>query len=180
MKFFTLAAAAAICAVFLFVSPTFAQVGPAAAPYGTVEIERFAVGDGVTFPENDLNELMAYLIVHFNDSRRFEKVFLSTDTAAQSAPARRAKISGTITKYAKGSRATRYLVGFGAGRTKLAANVKVIDAETGNVLLEQSMDGHVRGGFFGGDTDSAKGGLASDIIKSMTKKGYANNERLKK
>lgn len=178
MKFFKLTVAAAICAVCLFISSASAQAVQNST-YNTVEIEKFTIGEGVTFPDNDLNELMSYLVIHFNKSRRFENVFFSTDTASQTASARRVKISGTITKYSKGSRAARYLVGFGAGRTKLVAKVKVTDAETGSLLIEQDVDGHVYGGLFGGETDSAKGNLASDIIKSMTKKGYANKERLK-
>jgi hypothetical protein len=149
----------------------------AGSPYGVVQIERFSVAQGVEFPENDLNELMNYLVLHFNDSRRFEQVFLSSDTAATTAPTRRVKITGQVTKYSKGNRAARYLVGFGAGRTKLVADVKVADAETGQVLFEQNVDGHVYGGFFGGNTDQAKGELASEIIKTMTKKGYASKTR---
>ncbi len=165
--------------IFLVASSATAQSAPNAGPYQIVEIERFTIADGVEFPENDLNELMGYMVVHFNKSRRFEQVFLATDTAAQTAPARRAKINGTVTKYSKGNRAARYLVGFGAGRTKLVATVKVVDAETGDLLFEQKVDGHVYGGLFGGETDSAKGGLASEIIKTMTKKGHANKTRLK-
>lgn len=150
------------------------------SPYGVVEIERFTVAQGVEFPDNDLSELMNYLVLHFNDSRRFDQVFLTTDALAQSAPARRVKITGQVTKYSKGSRAARYLVGFGAGRTKLVANVKVADAQTGQVLFEQNVDGHVYGGLFGGKTDQAKGELASEIIKTMTKKGYASKTRKNK
>lgn len=155
------------------------QTQPAPGPYGIVEIERFAVAQGVEFPETDLNELMSYLVLHFNDSRRFDRVFLASDAASREAPARRVKITGQVTKYSKGSRAARYLVGFGAGRTKLVANVKVIDAETGQLLFEKNVDGHVYGGFFGGKTDEAKGELASEIIKTMTKMGYASKTRKK-
>lgn len=165
-----------LCAVFVFASAVFGQ---ASEPYATVELEKFTVAEGVEFPENDLNELMGYMVTHFNKSRRFESVFLSTDAASQTASARRVKITGVVSKYSKGSRAARYLIGLGAGRTKLVADVKVLDAETGNVLFEQKVDGHVYGGFFGGDTDAAKGGLVSEIIKTMTKKGFARKERLK-
>src|ERR1044071_1846126 len=82
-----------------------------ASPYGTVEIERFSVQQGVEFPDNDLNELMNYLVLNFNKSKRFDQVFLTTDKASGTAPARRAKITGSISKYSKGSRAARYLVG---------------------------------------------------------------------
>lgn len=171
-----LPAQAVLCALILFAMPSFGQ---ATDPYMTVEIERFTIASGVEFPENDLNELMSYMVTHFNKSRRFENVFLSTDSASQTAPARRVKISGTVTKYSKGSRAARYLVGFGAGRTKLVADIKVADAQTGAVLFEQKVDGHVYGGLFGGETDAAKSGVASEIIKTMTKKGFARKDRLK-
>lgn len=166
-------------ACFVFVANTAAQTAPASGPYQTVEIEKFVIGEGVEFPDAELSELMSFMIVHFNKSHRFQQVFLMSDSAAQTAPARRARVTGTISKYSKGNRAARYLIGFGAGRTKLVADVKVIDAETGTLLFEQKVDGHVYGGLFGGETDGAKSNLASEIIKTMTKKGYANKERLK-
>jgi len=177
MKFFSLSIL--FCAVLLFTAAATAQSVKTSDPYKVVEIERFIAQQGVEFSDHDIDELMGYLVTNFNKSRRFENVFLSTDSASQNAPARRAKVSGTITKYSKGSRAARYLVGFGAGRTKLVAHIKVTDAETGNVLLEQDVDGHVYGGLFGGETDQAKGNMSSEIIKSMTKKGYASKNRLK-
>ena len=89
----------ALCAVFLLASAAFGQ---ASEPYGTVEIEKFAVAQGVEFPENDLNELMSYMVTHFNKSRRFDSVFLSTDSAAQTASAKRVKITGTVVKVFEG------------------------------------------------------------------------------
>lgn len=177
MKLFCFAALVLLCALVLFASPSSAQT---ASPYMAVEVERFKVADGVEFPDKDLDEMMAAVVLNMNRSRRFENVFLSGDALAPAAPARRAKVSGTITKYSKGNRAARYLVGLGAGRTKLVASVKVADAETGEMLFEQNVDGHVYGGLFGGETDQAKGNLASEIIKTMTKKGYASRNRLKK
>lgn len=164
------------CVVLMFATTLFGQ---ASEPYSTVEIERFAVAQGVEFSDGELSELMGYMVTHFNKSRRFENVFLATDAASQSASPRRVKISGTVSKYSKGSRAARYLIGFGAGRTKLVTDVKVVDAESGKVLFEQKVDGHVYGGLFGGETDAAKGGVASEIIKTMTKKGFARKDRLK-
>ncbi len=177
MKFYLFPVYVLLCAFFVFASPSSAQTP---SPYMTVEVERFTVANGVEFPEKDLDEMMSALVLSMNRSRRFERVFLSGDASAQAAATRRAKVSGTITKYSKGSRAARYLVGFGAGRTKLVAGVKVIDAESGELLFEQDVDGHVYGGLFGGETDQAKGNMASEIVKTMTKKGYASKNRLKK
>jgi len=177
MKFLSLIL---ILSIFVIAPQAQNQTTSAAMPYQVVEIEKFTVSSGVEFPANDLEELMSHLVLNFNNSRRFEHVFLSTDTASSSAPARRVKISGVVTKYAKGNRAARYLVGFGAGRTKLVADVKVRDGETGQLLMEQKVDGHVYIGFFGGSTDQAKGGLSSEIIKTMTNKGLASKTRKSK
>lgn len=171
---------AVFCAVFFVGSNASAQTVPAAAPYMTVEIEKFVVGPGVEFSDGDINQLMAHLVINMNRSKRFETVFLSTDSASQTAGTRRAKVTGTITKYAKGNRAARYLIGFGAGRTKLVADVKVVDAETGALLFQKNVDGHVYGGLFGGSTSAAKDNMSSEIIKTMTKQGYASKNRLKK
>jgi hypothetical protein len=163
----------------VFLAAASVVLGQKQEPYSTVEIERFTVAQGVEFPDEDLSELMGQMTRNFTRSRRFEYVFLSTDSVLKPANARRVKISGTVIKYTKGNRAARYLVGLGAGRTKLVASVKVVDAESGQLLFEQNVDGHVYGGFFGGETDAAKGGVASEIIKTMTKKGYARKDRLK-
>jgi hypothetical protein len=163
-------------AAILFVSPASAQN---TSPYEYVELERFSVEFGVEFSEHEVDQLMTYMAFHFNRSRRFERVFLSTDAAAQTAPTRRVKISGVVTKYSKGSRAARYLIGLGAGRTKLVADITVADAETGNTLFTHKADGHVYGGAFGGETGQAKGELATEIIKIMTKRGLASKTRKK-
>ena len=148
-------------------------------PYLTVEIEQFTVRDGVEFPADDVEKLTRSLVENFNRSKRFEKVFLSGDPASAEAPARRLKISGEIVKYDKGSQAARYLIGLGAGKTKLIADVKFVDVETGDVVLQETVDGVVSAGLFGGSKGGAKDNLSSDLIKSMTKKGLASKKRLK-
>lgn len=155
-----------------------AQTPGDSAPYDVVEIEEFKVRDGVEYPAEDTQKLSQALLNSFKQSRRFGSVFLSSDTP-ESAPARRVRISGEIVKYDKGSRAKRYWVGFGTGKTKIIADVKLIDVESGNVVMEQTVDGVVSMGLFGGDSDGAKGGLASDIVKTMTKKGLAGAKRNK-
>lgn len=171
---------ALVAALLLFVQITYSQQGAKPEPYTIIELEKFTTAFGVDFDDTELNMFMSHLLINFERSRRFESVFMSTDETAQTAPARRVRIVGEITQYNKGSRAARYIIGFGAGRTKLVAEVSVIDAETGNILIKKKMDGHVYGGFFGGETGAAKSGLASEIIKTMTKAGYANKNRLTK
>lgn len=168
-----------MCFCVLLAGAGFEQIAGASQPYDVVEIEKFTVAEGVEFPAKDLDEMSTYLVLDFNRSKRFSQVFLSSDLAAQTAPARRVRIIGRDSKYAKGNRAARYIVGLGAGRTKLVSDIKVTDVQSGEVLMEQKVDGHVYGGLFGGETDQAKSNLASESIKTMTKKGYARRTRNK-
>jgi curli biogenesis system outer membrane secretion channel CsgG len=73
------------------------------------------------------------------------------------------KLNGTVTHYDKGSRAKRYLVGFGAGKTKIVAHITVADKETGEVLFEDDVDGKVVMGGMGGDSLGATRGLAKEV-----------------
>ncbi len=82
------------------------------------------------------------------------------------------KITGSVVKYKAGSRAKRYMIGFGAGKSKLIAEVKFIDAATGNVLHEQKADGDVVMGVFGGNSGGAKSELAEQVAKSAKKKFF--------
>jgi hypothetical protein len=61
------------------------------------------------------------------------------------------------------------MVGFGAGKTKIVAHVKFVDAATGNVQLEKNVDGKVWIGFMGGESIGATKGLAKDVAKLARK-----------
>lgn len=89
------------------------------------------------------------------------------------------KISGEITKYVKGSRAMRYMVGLGTGATKIIANVKFVNAETGETVLEQTVDGDVTWGLFGGSSDDAKSGVADEIMRTLKKNNFAGEKKKK-
>jgi hypothetical protein len=80
-------------------------------------------------------------------------------------------VSGVITQYKEGNRAARYVIGFGAGRAKLKAHIKVADSK-GNVLLEKDVDGNVVIGIFGGNSNGITRGLARELAKDMVKKFF--------
>ena len=164
----------------LSVSTLFAMAafGQAAAkqPYKAVEIEKFTVRQGVELSDKEVDELMKATVDNFRASNRFDSVTMAGDAAAVEA-APKLKLSGEVTKYVKGSRTARYLVGFGAGKTKLLVDVKLTDVATGEVVFHQSVDGDVTWGLFGGDSDKAKGGVADEIIREMKKRGLAGDKK---
>lgn len=94
-------------------------------------------------------------------------VATTTETTGQ--PTSWILLTGTVTKYQPGSRTTRYLVGPFAGKTKVVASIKLVEKDTGKVLLEKDVDGKVVIGLFGGNSNGATRGLAIEVAK-VTKK----------
>lgn len=166
----------ALSVLVLLAAAAFGQAKPVKQVYKAIEVERFTVRQGVEFSDKDLDELIKATVSNFRSSNRFDSVTLAGETAATEASPK-LKVSGEVTKYVKGSQAARYLVGFGAGKTKVVVDVKLTDAATGEVIFNQSVDGDVTWGLFGGDSDKAKGGVADEIIREMKKRGLAGDKR---
>jgi hypothetical protein len=166
----------------LFASIAFAQQNDAAKKiYQNAAVEKFTVRQGVEFPADKIDPLTKGIAESLRKSKRFTSVSFQGDTATattETGETRTLRISGEIIKYVKGNRAMRYMVGMGTGATKIIADVKFTDAQTGEVVLQQTVDGDVTWGFFGGDSDDAKGGVASEIIKVM-KKNNLVGEKIK-
>jgi len=78
-------------------------------------------------------------------------------------------LSGVITEYEGGSRAKRYLVGFGAGKTRAYCLFRLVDKETGEVVFERMENGSVSMGVFGGTDSGAMSELGDDIGKAIDK-----------
>jgi hypothetical protein len=139
--------------------------------YQNIEVTRFEVEAGNEVPPEYLDELAKDIANQLRDTRKFKQVIAIGETATDtSAPTLR--LSGTITKFKKGSRAKRYLVGFGAGATRMVVHVKFADASTGETLFEDDVDGKVFIGLFGGDSKGATNGVAKDIGKAAKKEFF--------
>jgi hypothetical protein len=144
-------------------------------PYKVVEVEKFTVRQGVEFSEKDVDELLKATVANFRASNRFDAVVLAGETTNATGP--KVHISGEVVKYVKGSQAKRYLIGMGAGKTKIIVDVKLTDPSTGEVVFNQTVDGDITWGLFGGDSDKAKGGVADEIIREMKKRGLAGDKK---
>lgn len=130
--------------------------------YKAVAIFHFDVKEGVEFPTDYLVTLTEELTTQLRETKKFKEVLREGETSSESA-ASTLKLVGTVTKFDAGSRAKRYLIGFGAGKTKIVAHVKFVDAATGDVLFEDDVDGKVIMGFAGGDSVGATRGLAKEV-----------------
>ena len=148
----------------------------AKTPYKAIEVQKFTVRAGVELSDKDVDELMKATVANFKASNRFDSVTMAGETATVEA-ARKLKLSGEVTKYVKGNQAARYLIGFGAGKTKLMVDVKLTDVASGEVVFNQVVDGDVTWGLFGGSSDSAKGGVSDEVIREMKKRGLAGDKK---
>ena len=163
--------AAAVAAAAAGFAPQAASASDKQTAYETVAVAPFTVAEGLDVPADYLTALMEEIVGELQQTKKFRNVRVGDESSA-SAP-RLLRLDGTVTEFDKGSRAARYFVGFGAGRTKIQAHVKFIDAATGAVVFEDDVDGKVVIGAFGGDSKGATRGLAKEIAK-VTKRRFAN------
>lgn len=174
-------------AMFVFVlfaaSIAAQQTGAAKKNYENIKVEKFTIQEGVKFPESSLDVMMAEIVAELKKLGKFKDVSMKV---ADSAPPEKSEngaavetktpestiaLSGTITKYKPGSRTARYLVGFGAGMTKVKARIKFVDTASGDVLFDKEIDGKVIIGFFGGNSNDATRGFAREVA-GIAKKNF--------
>ena len=154
-----------------------AQQTTAKKPYQNITVEKFTIRDGVEFPADKIDSLTKSVISTLTKSNRFKQISDGSAVSADSvADIPTLKISGEVIKYVKGNRTARYVIGLGVGATKIITDVKFTDAKTGEVVHQQTVDGDVTWGFFGGDSDDAKSGVADEIIRVMKKNGLAGDK----
>lgn len=144
--------------------------------YQNIVVEKFTIRDGVEFPADKIDGLNKSIVATLTRSNRFQTVAAGDAANAEPSDVPTLKITGEIIKYVKGNRAVRYVIGLGAGATKIITDIKFIDVKTGAVVHQQTVDGDVTWGLFGGDSDDAKGGVADEIIRVMKKNGMAGDK----
>lgn len=146
-----------------------APVKPDKGHYGVIEVNRFDVEEGVDFPTDYLLTLTEDLVQQLQETRKFKEVIREGESPV-SADLPVLRLVGTVTKFQKGSRAKRYFVGFGAGKTKVVARVQWVDAASSEVVAEDDVDGKViLGGLVKGESIGATRGLAKEVAKKTRK-----------
>ena len=151
--------------------------------YQKIEIAKFDIKEGVEkFTDSSLDVMMSEIVNELQKLKKFKEVSLATPDDAQTTDTAKVesetipqesilRLVGTVTEYKEGNRAARYLIGFGAGRAKVKAHIKIVDSG-GAVLLERDVDGNVVIGFFGGDGNAITRGLAKEIAKVTGRKFF--------
>lgn len=151
-----------------------AAAPPEKGKYQIAEVVPFTAQQDVQISPEQLKSLTDTVVKELQDIKKFKQVTLegAAPAAGADASAPTLKVTGTVVKFKAGSRAKRYFVGFGAGKTKVIATVRFIDRESGNVLHEFTADGDVHMGIFGGNSGGAKSELADQVAKTAKKKFF--------
>jgi len=138
--------------------------------YKDVEVAQFDIQEGVKFPPEHMSGMMGEIVQELQNLKKFRQVARAGEGVVSSEPTIR--LEGTVTKYQAGSQAKRYLIGFGAGKTKVVAHVKFIDKATGNVLFEKDVDGKVVFGLFGGQSKTSLRDVGKEIAEVAKKQFF--------
>lgn len=142
------------------------------AKYTCIEMTSFDVREGVQFPPAYRISLLEDLVEQLENTNRFEDV-LRPGEQPSPADVPTVKLTGTITEFEAGSRAKRYLIGFGAGATKLIAQVQFVDRASGGLLLDCMVNSKVTTGGVGGESIGVTQGLAKEVAKVINRRLFA-------
>jgi hypothetical protein len=96
--------------------------------------------------------LQAEIVRRLRESGLFARVVNASESDYRPGPERALILDGHIARLAPGSRALRYIVGFGAGRTKAQAETHFTDFQSGKVVLVTADRRAAAYGVFGGDS----------------------------
>jgi len=129
--------------------------------YQSVQIKAVEIEPDVNLPTDFRAALEFELREQLTQSKAFQAVRGVGQEAANDGTS--LNLVTTVTRFNKGSQAKRYLVGFGAGQTKMFARARFVDAESGKVVYEKDVDGRVVMGLLGGDSRGAARGLAKEV-----------------
>jgi hypothetical protein len=126
--------------------------------YSTLAV---AVDSTVADSEKEKVALASEIMVRVKPSGRFKEV---RPAAARETKARTLLLKATITKVKKVGGTKRFMLGVGAGRANVSAQVNLSDARTGKELGSYSITGESGGSAFAGGTEDAVKKAAEQVV----------------
>jgi hypothetical protein len=134
--------------------------------YRAMQVDRFDIKEGVQFPVDYLLTLQEEILKQLQESKLFQEVLRPGENPTDST-AEVLRLTGTINHFKPGSRAKRYVVGFGAGSTEIYAHLVYVDRATGRTVLTQEVRGQMAGGFIGGESLKVTRDLAKKVVNTV-------------
>ncbi|MGH7388610.1 MAG: DUF4410 domain-containing protein [Candidatus Rokuibacteriota bacterium] len=153
------------------VAPGFALKG-----YSVIAVERFPVARAEIEDEGDrrfADRMTAFyqseLVRRLRDTGLFTRVVNLGEAAFPAGAGRALRLRGSVTRLGRGSQATRYLVGFGAGSTRAQAEMHFVDAQSGRVVLVTADRRRGSAGLFGGDSEDFLKESFDDMARDLAR-----------
>jgi hypothetical protein len=144
--------------------------------YPVILIDAFKVSDSEMNDAEDrhLADLMPSLfqsevIARLRAAGLFDRVIDVADGGTAPPNLRALRLEGVITRLGAGNRALRYMVGFGAGASKAQLETRLVDGETGRVVIVTADRREASFGLFGGDSEEHLREAFSDMARDYTR-----------
>lgn len=148
--------------------------------YPVIAVDRCQVSDTEVKDEEDrrlAQAMPAYfqseMVRRLREAGLFERVVHLGETTAPAGSDAVLRLECAITRLAPGSRALRYWVGFGAGRSKAQAELRFVDVATAKVLMVTADRRVAAYGVFGGDSEDhlkeSFGDMARDLARFLAR-----------
>jgi hypothetical protein len=144
--------------------------------YPVILVDVFKVSDGELNDDEDrhLAGLMpslfqTELIARLRAAGLFDRVVNIADGGTAPPNVRALRLEGVVTRLGAGNRALRYLVGFGAGASKAQIETRLVDSETGRVVIVTADRREAAFGLFGGDSEEHLREAFSDMARDYAR-----------
>jgi len=144
--------------------------------YRVIVVKQFRVSEPELNDEEDRKlaaEMPPYfqaeLVRRLRESGLFGRVVNASETDYTPGDEKVLVLDGAITRLAPGSRALRYFVGFGAGRTKAQAEMRFLEGATGEVVMVTADRSVAAFGIFGGDSRDHLRESFDDMARNLGK-----------
>jgi hypothetical protein len=144
--------------------------------YTVILVDRFAVPASLVKDQEDQKlaalfpvALQSEMVARLRATGLFDRVVNLGETQVAPGDQPALRLEGTITKLDPGSRALRYVVGFGAGAAKAQAETRLVDVQTGKVMVVTADRREAFFGIFGGDSEDHMREALSDMARDYAK-----------
>lgn len=146
------------------------------ADYPVILIDLFKVSDSEINDSEDRHLaglvpslFQSEVIARLRAAGLFDRVVNIADGGTAPPNVRAARLEGVITRLGAGNRALRYMVGFGAGASKAQLETRLVDSETGRVLIATADRREASFGLFGGDSEDHLREAFSDMARDYAR-----------
>jgi hypothetical protein len=144
--------------------------------YPVIGVERFPVAKSEIEDEGDrrfadgiATFYQSEIVRRLRDTGLFSRVVNLSEADLPAGTERALRLRGTITRLGRGSQAARYLIGFGAGSTRVQAEMHFVEVQSSRAVLVTADRRLGSMGLFGGDSGDFVRESFDDMARDLAK-----------